>query len=115
MNLFDLVKSGTTLLGQNPTRFFEFGFAPQLEKLPYATWQELRVTPFNYLAGAPSTDTIKTQIDVWATTAQECRTVARAVRRAIDSACTVSFLQNSWDEDSRLYRTTLHATYSQEI
>ena len=48
-------------------------------------------------------------------TASECRDVARAVRRAIDGQCTITFFQNSWDEESRHYRTTLHAYYSQEI
>ena len=115
MNLFALVKAGTTLLGTDPVRFFEFGTAPALEITPYATWQEIHGSPFNYIEGAPSTDHIKTQIDVWAPTASECRDVARAVRRAIDGQCTITFFQNSWDEESRHYRTTLHAYYAQEI
>ena len=82
MNLFALVKAGTTLLGTDPVRFFEFGTAPALEITPYATWQEIHGSPFNYIEGTPTTDHIKTQIDVWAPTASECRDVARAVRRA---------------------------------
>ena len=114
MNLYALVSAGTNLLG-TPCRLFEFGCAPQLEATPYGTWQILAATPFNYVAGAPDLDQIKTQIDIWAGTAAECRTVARAVRRAVDSACTVTFTSNSWDEESRLYRSTLHLQYSQEI
>ena len=115
MNLFALVKAGTALLGTAPVRFFEFGTAPTLETVPYATWQELRGTPFNVIEGAPSTDFIKAQIDVWATTAAEARAVSRAVRRAIDAHGTITFFSNTWDETSRLYRTMLHFTYPQEI
>ena len=115
MNLFALVKAGTTLLGTAPCRFFEFGTAPALEVVPYATWQEIQGTPFNVMEGNPSTDMLKTQIDIWGTTAQECRAVSRAVRKSIDTKCTITFFQNGWDSDSRLYRTTLHATYPQEI
>jgi hypothetical protein len=115
MNLFALVQAGASSLGTNPTRFFEFGTAPELEQLPYATWQELNGSPFNVLEGAPSADKIKAQIDVWAATAAECRAVTREVRRAIDSAGTVTFFQNTWDEPSRLYRAILHYSYTKEI
>lgn len=112
MNLFNLVKSSTNLLGQNPTRFFEFGTAPTLETLPYGTWQDLAITPFNYLAGAPSTDLVKTQIDIWADTAPECKAIAQAIRnQTVDTECRVRFEQHSFDEDSRLYRATIHVIY----
>ena len=56
ITIFRLVKAGTTRLGTDPVRFFEFGTAPALEALPYATWQELSGEPVNYLAGAPDSD-----------------------------------------------------------
>lgn len=115
MNLFAAVKAQTTLLGTDPVRFFEFGTAPQLETLPYATWQELSAVPYNYLAGAPDTDQIKTQIDVWSETAAECRAVAREIRRALDTDARFSYLQFTWDEPSRLYRAILHVHYAKEI
>lgn len=115
MNLFALVSAGTDLLGQNPCRFFEFGTAPTLEATPYATWQELAATPFNYMAGRPDVDMVKTQIDIWCSSAQECKAVAHAVRRAVDTDCRVTYIQNSWDEESQLYRGILHITYTQEI
>lgn len=113
--LFQRVAAGTDLLGTNPTRFFEFGTAPALEQVPYATWQELQGTPLNVLEGAPSTDHIKAQIDIWASTAAEARTVAKAVRRCIDGHGLVTFYQHQWDELSGLYRTILHYQYAQEL
>lgn len=114
MNLFALVKAGTNLLGTDPVRFFEWGTAPELEVTPYATYQDT-LTPFNYLAGAPSTDLVSTQVDVWAATAQECKAVAHAVRRALDTECRIQYISNSWDEESMLYRATLHIIHPQEI
>lgn len=115
MNLFGLVKTGTTALGADPVRFFEFGTAPALEVLPYATWQEITGTPLNFMEGVPSTDQVTTQIDVWAPTAAECRTVSKAIRRALDAFGTFTFYQNTWDKESRLYRCILHYTYAKEI
>jgi hypothetical protein len=115
MNLFALVKAGTTLLGQRPVRFFEFGTAPELMTLPYATWQELSGVPFNVLEGAPGADHIKTQIDVWAETPAACRAVAREIRRSIDGTGTVTFFSYAWDEPSRLYRAIIHFYFCQEL
>jgi len=115
VNLFALVKAGTNLLGTSTVRFFEFGTAPELEVTPYATYQHLAQTPYNYLAGQPTLDRVKTQIDVWAGTAQECKAVAHAVRRAIDTTCRIQYISNSWDEESMLYRATLIVNYSQDI
>lgn len=115
MNLFALVKAGTNLLGTPTVRFFEFGTAPTLEVPPYATWQHLAQTPYNYLAGQPTLDHVKTQIDVWASSAQEAKAAALAVRRAIDTPCRIQYISNSWDEESLLYRVTLIVTYSQDI
>lgn len=118
MNLFSLIAADatcTSLLGTPFTRFFEFGTAPTLETVPYATWQEIQGTPFNVVEGAPSTDRVKVQIDVWATSASEARAVSRAVRRAIDTSGTITFYSNTWDEDSRLYRTILHYLFAKEI
>ncbi len=118
MNLFSLVSTDPTcagLLGADPTKFFEFASAPTLELAPYATWQEIQGTPFNVVEGAPSTDLVKVQIDVWASTASEARTVSRAIRRAIDTSGTITFFSNTWDEDSRLYRSMLHYSFAKEI
>lgn len=115
MNLFQRVKNGTALLGTNPCRFFEFGTAPQLETLPYATWQVLAGEPFNYIEGQPTDDMIDAQIDVWAETAEECRTVARAVRRALDAYIQITHYVHGWDEESNLYRTVIRCSYLEAI
>lgn len=103
MNLFALVKASpecVALLGTNPVRFFEFGEAPELQALPYATHQFITGTPYNLLDGPASADHISTQIDVWATTSTECKALANAIRSAIEHACYVtSWLGTHKEED----------------
>lgn len=116
--LFQLIAADptcTTLLGNAPVKFFEFATAPQLETVPYATWQELAATPFNLVEGVPGTDHVKYQIDTWAATAAEVRTITRAIRRAIDGVGVVTYVQNTWDEESRLYRSVIHYHKAQEV
>lgn len=118
MTVFSLVKASpacTALLGTNPCRLFEFGTAPELQTLPYATYQELYGRPQNVLEGVPSADHVKYQIDVWCTTPTEARTLARAIRRALDSVGIVTFFQNTFDHEARLYRITLHYHQLQEV
>lgn len=113
MTLFELVKAGAPALGSAPCRFYE-GLAPDSPK-PYATWQVLSGAPFNYLQGAPDTDLLTVQIDVWADSATEARTTARQVRRSIDSTYVITFMQSGYDEASREYRVTLHVQLPQDI
>lgn len=116
MNLFSLVKAGTTLLGTAPCRFYEFGHAPELDTLPYATWQELSFSPFyTYDRDINPTDMIKVQIDVWATTTAEVRTITRQIRLALNHHVDVTFCQYTWDEKSNLYRSTTFITFAKEL
>lgn len=108
MSPFSLVKASlacTQLLGSDPVRFFEFGQAPQLEALPYATHQLITGTPYNALSGRASADHITVQIDVWAETSAECRTLANEIRNALELDCYVT----SWlgtGKESGIFRCT---------
>lgn len=116
INLFQLVKNGTALLGTDPVRFFEFGQAPELEALPYATWQELNFSPFfTYDRQGNPTDLLKTQIDVWATTTAEVRAIVREIRLALNPYVDVTFCQFTWDQPSKLYRAIIHINYVKEL
>ena len=116
MNLFALVKAGTTALGTDPVRFFEFGTAPTLEQTPYATWQEITINPFHtFDRQALPTDLVKVQIDVWAGTTAEVRAITRQIRLAIAPHVDVVFAQFTWDQASNLYRSITHVTYAQEL
>lgn len=102
MSLFPIIAAACPELGTNPVRFYE-GVAPQESAFPYATWQVVGGTPSNDLAGHAH-DQIRYQIDVWGRT--ETRTLANAMRAALDSHGYVVWFDSSREED--LYRTTFH-------
>lgn len=109
MSVFSLVKGSSTctaLLGDSPVRFFEFGSAPQLETLPYATFQEINGTPFNQLEGAAEADQISYQIDAWAKAPGEVRAVANAIRSALENDGYIVFFNSGRDDESGLFRST---------
>jgi len=109
MSLFPLIKQSpacTAVLGTNPVRFFEFGTAPQLETLPYATFQIINGTPFNALSGPAAADQITYQIDAWAKSASEIKTLANAIREAIEGSGYIVFFNSGKDEESGLFRYT---------
>ena len=109
MNLFQLIKQSpacTALLGTNPVRFFEFGTAPQLEQLPYATFQLINGTPFNKLSGPAEADQITYQIDAWAKTSGELKAVANAIREGIEHDGYITFFNSGKDDESGLFRYT---------
>lgn len=92
-------------LGANPVRFFEFGQAPQLETMPYATFQHITATPYNVLNGPADADHVTLQIDVWAEDGATCREIANAMRDAIEAEFNIS----SWlgtRVENRFHRST---------
>ena len=113
MNLFALIKASpkcTQILGVNPVRFFEFGRAPQIENMPYATFQHITGTPYNALYGPASADHITTQIDVWTNSSAEAKAVSKAIRGAIENNCYITgWLGTSKEGD--IFRTTFTVQY----
>lgn len=107
--LFQLIKQSpacTAVLGDNPIRFFEFGTAPQLEQLPYATFQLINGTPFNKLSGPAGADQITYQIDAWAKSTSEIKALAHAIREAIEDSGYIVFFNTGKDDESGLFRHT---------
>ncbi|NBF13089.1 DUF3168 domain-containing protein [Pseudomonas sp. Fl4BN1] len=72
------------LLGSTPQRLYPFGDAAQNVPKPYAVWQTIGGDPENYLAGRPDIDGYTLQVDVYAETGKDARTVAKALRDAIE-------------------------------
>lgn len=109
-SLFQLIKNSpecTAILGSNPVRFFEFGTAPQLEQLPYATFQLIAGTPYNALSGPAAADQITYQIDAWAKSTSELKTLANAIRNAIEQRGYIVFFSSGKDDESGLFRSIL--------
>lgn len=96
----------TALLGENPTRLFPFGEAPQNVARPYAVYQVLNGVPENYLDEPPDIDDWNIQIDVYATSAASATAVRDALRRALERHCTVTRLGGNSTEPTTHLKTT---------
>lgn len=94
------------LIGAPPNvRFHPFGEANPNPMLPYAVWQTVFGSPFNYLGNTPDGDAFGTQIDVFANEATEARAVAAAIRAAVEPVAYVSSYNGEFrDQVTRHYR-----------
>lgn len=93
----------TALLGTNPVRLYQFGFAPQNVAKPYAVWQTIGGVPGNYITGLPDHDQIAVQVDVYGITSTEARGVALALRDAIEPHAHIT----AWRGEDREPETAL--------
>lgn len=73
-----------TYLGQNPTRLYPFGEAPQGVQQTYAVYQMVTSVPANYLGKLPDIDDARIQIDVYAASQSTAKAAATAIRDAIE-------------------------------
>ena len=95
------------LLGENPTRFFPFGNAPEDTTKPYALYQLISGVPENYLDGSPDLDGLTYQVDVYGRTIAEVEQIARALRAALEAIGHVIRLgANQRGTETSLYRKT---------
>jgi len=97
----------TALLGASPTRLYPFGEAPQGVVYPYAVWQLVGGSPENYINQRPDIDSFTVQVDVYADTGTTARSIATALRDAIEPhAHIVRWGGESRDQDTNRYRSS---------
>lgn len=97
----------TAVLGIQPTRLYPFGEAPEGVVKPYAVWQLLTGSPDNYLSGRPDIDGYTLQVDVYATTASDARSVTQSITRAIELKANVTrWGGETKDSATNLYRSS---------
>jgi len=90
------------LIGSNPVRFYQFGLAPQNVQKPYAVWQRMFGSPENYLGDVPDADSFTLLVDVYASSADSARSVALALRDAIEPVAYITtWLGESIDPDTK--------------
>lgn len=96
-------------LGSNPTRFWPFGTAPQNEQRPYAVHQLAYGTPENTLSCPPNTDLFGVQVDAYARSVTEARTVGAALRDAFEGAGNhvTAWNGESWEQATGLWRVSM--------
>lgn len=102
-----LLKTGT-----GPIRFYQFGQAPQNVQKPYAVWQRVFGSPENFLGDRPDNDEFSLQVDVYGSSADSVRTVAAALRDAIEPVAYItSWLGESIDPDTQNNRFTFQTDF----
>lgn len=104
------------LLGTTPCRFWPFSSAPQPGgdgySLPYAVFQSVYGTPANYIGHVPDADQMGVQVDAYARTASEARTVLEVLRDALEPhGYVVAFTGEERDVETGLYRCGLTAEF----
>ena len=100
------------LLGQNPTRVYPFGRAPETRVDPYCVWRIIGGEPENYLAGRPGIDRFHIQFDVYGTTADSVEKAALALRDAIELDChIVAWLGTDRDKETGRYSVQFSADW----
>ena len=94
----------TALLGTDPVRFFPFGQAPDETDMPYAVWQTVSGSPENHLSGTPNIDSWLVQVDIYAKKGSTARTVAEAVRDALEPEAYITAWRGESKEDDNIFR-----------
>lgn len=104
--------SVTALLGTSPCRLYPFGEGTQKPAKPYAVWQTVGGSPENYINDLPDCDTFLIQVDVYADTAASARSVAVALRDAIEpEAHVTSWRGESKDPETGNYRSSFTVSW----
>jgi len=104
----------TALLGTDPVRFFPFGQAPDAAEMPYAVWQTISGSPENYLSGVPSIDGWLVQVDVYAKRGTTARTVAEALRDAIELEAYITAWRGESKEEDNIFRYSFDVEFLTE-
>jgi len=104
----------TALLGADPVRFFPFGEAPDVTEMPYAVWQTVSGSPENYLAGVPSIDSWLVQVDIYAKRGTTARTVAEALRDAIESEAYITAWRGERKEGDNIFQYSFDVEFLTE-
>lgn len=98
-------------LGSEP-RVYPFGQAPQFPATPYAVWQVISGAPENYINDTPNIDSYGVQVDVYADSVATVRSVAVALRGALEkSAHVVSWRGEHYENDTKLYRVSFDVDF----
>lgn len=99
--------------GNGPVRFYQFGFnEDQPQVYPYAVWQRVGGLPESYLGQTPDIDSFTVQVDVYAKSADQARTVAAALRDAIEPVAHITaWLGESRDPDTKSFRFTFQCDF----
>lgn len=116
--LYDLCAANAELSGllsdSVGLRVGEFD-ANNTEGTPYVCWQIINTDPEQYLSEASDMDSLYVQIDIYAKTKGDVRTIAQLVRKVIGDYCTVeSYTGCELEQETSLYRIRIDSRWLEE-
>lgn len=89
--------------------------ANNTEGTPYVCWQIINADPEQYLSDASDMDSLYVQIDVYAKTKADTRSVARLVRKVIENDCSIEgYTGCERDPEVNLYRIRIDSRWLEE-
>lgn len=82
---------------------------------PYVCWQIINADPEQYLSDASDMDSLYVQIDIYAKTKGDVRTIAQLVRKVIEDYCTVEgYTGCELEQETSLYRIRIDSRWLEE-
>ena len=111
-NVFTTLRANATVVSIVGTNIGGRGSMPQETAAPYVTWFTVGDDPHNTLSEPPSSDFSSLQIDCWSMDEAEVKSLARAVRDALDAAGHANRVVTDLREpDTKLYRVGIEADF----
>lgn len=99
-------------LGDEPTRLYPFGAAPQDVEKPYAVYQRISGTPENNLSDLPDSDSVSYQVDIYSNDDSDVNAVLKALRNALEPvAYIVRWGFEGRETDTKLYRSSFDVDF----
>lgn len=82
---------------------------------PYVCWQIINANTEQYLSGGSDMDSLYVQIDMYAKTKGDARTIAKLVRKVIEDYCSVEgFTGCELEQETNLYRIRIDSRWLEE-
>jgi len=106
----------TAIIGSNPMRCYPAGIAQQNgafdQNIPLVTWFTVFTIPENYVAGRPTMDHVRLQLNAWAEDYNDALALFNACRVATELAGTwVDVNQDGYDDDVKRYYVLGHLEF----
>lgn len=110
--VYQTLRANATVLSTVGDRIGRHSEVPQDTSKPYITWFIVSGQPTDQISGTPDSDFVTVQIDCWSLSDAGIKTLAEAVRDALDTAGHHNRVRvNLREPDTRLYRVGIEADF----
>lgn len=114
MNIFEMISNDEeckNILGENPTRFYPFGFNNSNTDVVYSTYQEIFNEPINLLEGGFFLSRKVLQIDIYSKDNNEVEKASKAIINVLKKTGNFESIIKSLDYETKYKRIMLRFNY----